>query len=63
MNLTGSGLSEGPDTNMHVGRVIKFMEQPEILFDFINSALDQKGVDIIVLDGQLQWLIKAVYLR
>ena len=49
--------------NMRVGRVKKFVEQPDILLDFIDLALSQQAVDIIVLDGQLEWLIKSVFSR
>ena len=48
--------------NMHVGRVKKFVDQPDVLLDFIDEALNRQDVDMIVLDGQLEWLIKSVFL-
>ena len=51
--------------NMRVGRIklLDFETKPYGILQFIDLALEQGGVDIIVLDGQLQWLIKAVFSR
>ena len=57
----GYSIKSTSDDNMTLGSADMFVEKPVFLFDFINSALKKQEVDIIVLDGQLQWLIKTVY--
>jgi hypothetical protein len=54
--------SAGPG-NTRVGRVNSFDDEPKILFDFIISILERREVDMVVLDGQLQWLIMRVFSR
>ena len=51
----GAELSE-----VRCGYVADFLDQPQVLLDFIREYMKQ--VDIVVLDGQLSWLIKRVFL-
>ena len=56
----GYSIVSTSDGNMRAGRLRSFTG-PEILLEFIELALERQKVDMIVLDGQLQWLIKSVY--
>ena len=49
-------------TDVRCGHVADFSSQPQVLLDFIVSSLKGGVVDVIVLDGQLSWLIKRVFL-
>ena len=37
--------------------------EPGFLVDFIDTFLEQQEVDIIVLDGQVSWMIKPIFAR
>ena len=52
-------------SNKSVGRSqpLDFETKPYAILEFIDSALNKQEVDIIVLDGQLEWLIRSVFLR
>ena len=39
----------------------KFVSEPNPLEQFISALLEDAGVDLIVLDGSLSWLIRKVY--
>ena len=52
----------GPDT-MRFGSVEKLQDEPMFLLDYIVTLLKQREVDIVILDGQLSWLIKFVFAR
>jgi hypothetical protein len=43
--------------------VEKQLEKPQILLDFVEAILQREEVDLIVLDGDLSWLIKSVFLK
>lgn len=52
------------DPNTSTSRVCyrpKFVSEPEALEQFISALLEDDGVDIIVLDGSLSWLIREVF--
>jgi hypothetical protein len=52
--------SAGPD-NMRVGSVKGLQNEPQFLLDYIVTFLEQREVDIVVLDGRLSWLIESVF--
>ena len=47
-------------SDVRCGHLADYLEQPQVLLDFIRASMNK--VDIIVLDGQLSWLIKSVFL-
>ncbi len=49
-------------TDVRCGHVADFSDKPQVLLDFIRSSMARGEVDLIVLDGQLSWLIKSVFL-
>ena len=50
----------GPD-NMRVGSVKGLDNEPQFLLDYIVTLLEQREIDIVVLDGRLSWLIESVF--
>ena len=56
-------VTTGAESNdVRYGHLTDFLDQPHVLLDFIRTSMNQGKVDIIVLDGQLSWLIKCVFL-
>ena len=55
--------ADAGSTDVRCGRVADYLFQPpQVLLDFILSSMRRGAVDVIVLDGQLSWLIKSVFL-
>ena len=50
----------GPD-NMRIGSVIGLENEPYFLLDYVMTLLEQREIDVIVLDGQLSQLFESVF--
>jgi hypothetical protein len=40
----------------------KYSKQPQYLFDFIHAQLVEETVDVLVLDGDVEWLSTEIYM-
>ena len=47
--------------NMRIGSAEGLENEPQFLLDYILTFLEQREIDIVVLDGRLSWLIKSVF--
>ena len=47
--------------NMRIGSAKGLENEPQFLLDYILTFLEQREIDIVVLDGRLSWLIKSVF--